>query len=77
MYAVCSVVTPRETFKDLIDHVSLQNNLRKKTTIPHCIIVVHKKVEQFSPVEVRALRDSKCVHTQAVYFVGLFQAKES
>ena len=65
------VDTPWETFKDLIDHVRLQNNLGK-TTIPHCIIVVHKKVEQFSPVEVRALRDSKCVHTQAVYFVGLF-----
>ena len=38
MYAVCNVVTPRETFKDLIDHVSLQNNLRNNdnTSLYHC-----------------------------------------
>ena len=76
MYAVCSVVTPRETFKDLIDHVRLLNNLGK-TTIPHCIIVLHKKVEQFSLVEVCALRDKKWVHIPSVCIVGLGLAKES
>ena len=40
LYMQHNLDTPRETFKDLIDHVSLLNNLRLGyTTILHCIIV--------------------------------------